>query len=216
MNGNGFIPISRASTDTVAWNLGRCDCGALKDRRAKGCRRCTRVGAEKWCSGCESTKPISAFYKRRDRGYHTRCRSCANTYQRTRNAAGKRPVRNYKRAAARITIRRQDPIYRLTERLRAAVRVAVKSAGGRKSARTFALLGCSVVEFRAHIEARWLPGMSWENWGRTRACWQLDHARPIASFDLTDPKQQAACFHFTNYQPLWAIDNARKGATWNG
>jgi hypothetical protein len=43
----------------------------------------------------------------------------------------------------------------------------------------------------------------------------LDHIRPIASFDLADARQQAACFHFTNYQPLWAPDNARKKAAWN-
>jgi hypothetical protein len=31
------------------------------------------------------------------------------------------------------------------------------------------------------------------------------------SFDLTDIEQQRLCFHFTNLQPLWKLDNLRKG-----
>jgi len=36
--------------------------------------------------------------------------------------------------------------------------------------------------------------------------------RPCASFDLADPEEQKKCFHWTNLQPLWALDNIRKGA----
>jgi hypothetical protein len=81
-----------------------------------------------------------------------------------------------------------------------------------KSARTEELLGCSVDDFMKYIESKWLPGMSWENWGTMRHCWQLDHIKPCASFDLSKPEDQRLCFHFTNYQPLWSIDNFRKGA----
>lgn len=63
-------------------------------------------------------------------------------------------------------------------------------------------------EFRAWLEARFLPGMSWDNRGE----WELDHKRPVASFDLTDPAQLAAAMHYTNLQPLWRSDNRRKGA----
>jgi HNH endonuclease. len=54
--------------------------------------------------------------------------------------------------------------------------------------------------------------MSWDNYGRDG--WHIDHIRPCASFDLTDPEQQRQCFHYTNLQPLWAADNIRKGAKW--
>jgi hypothetical protein len=96
------------------------------------------------------------------------------------------------------------------------VRAAVKRRNGRKAYRLTELLGCTIADFRAHIETRWLPGMTWENWGRKRGCWQLDHIRPVSSFDFTDPAQQFTCFHYTNYQPLWAIDNIRKGNKWPG
>ena len=42
--------------------------------------------------------------------------------------------------------------------------------------------------------------------------WHLDHIRPCADWDLTKPAEQAGCFHYSNYQPLWAKDNLSKGA----
>jgi len=41
--------------------------------------------------------------------------------------------------------------------------------------------------------------MTWENQGLYG--WHFDHIKP---FDLKDPVQQYLCFHYTNYQPLWA------------
>jgi hypothetical protein len=39
----------------------------------------------------------------------------------------------------------------------------------------------------------------------------VDHIKACTEFDLTDPAQQAICFHYTNLQPLWSVDNIRKG-----
>ena len=98
--------------------------------------------------------------------------------------------------------------YRIIEFLRARFRKAV-----RRSQRTGSAvrdLGCSIPEFQAHISVQFQPGMSWENWGD----WHLDHKRPLASFDLTDPEQVKLACHYTNYQPLWAVDNLVKGTVW--
>ncbi|AHM03043.1 hypothetical protein roselon_00603 [Roseibacterium elongatum DSM 19469] len=54
--------------------------------------------------------------------------------------------------------------------------------------------------------------MSWENRGE----WHVDHVRPLASFDLSDPGQQAQAFHFSNTRPLWAGDNLSKGSLHDG
>ena len=50
--------------------------------------------------------------------------------------------------------------------------------------------------------------MSWNNYGFDT--WHIDHIIPCDKFDLTDPKQQEQCFHYTNLQPLWAIENWQK------
>lgn len=57
-----------------------------------------------------------------------------------------------------------------------------------------------------------LPGMSWER----RSDIHIDHIRPCASFDLTDPEQQKQCFHYTNLKPLWARDNLLQSSSWEG
>ena len=77
-----------------------------------------------------------------------------------------------------------------------------------KSAKTCNLLGCTIPFFMKHIEKQFKSGMSWENQGQ----WHVDHIRPCASFDLTQPEQQRICFNYKNLQPLWAADNMKKGA----
>lgn len=104
--------------------------------------------------------------------------------------------------------RHTDPAYAMEVRLRNRLGELIRKSGARKAGNTVELLGCSVQQLVAHIESLFLPGMSWEN----RSQWHIDHKRPCKSFDLTDPVQQRACFHFSNLQPLWGPDNLRKGA----
>jgi hypothetical protein len=107
----------------------------------------------------------------------------------------------------RITKRRQtDSAFQITCSLRSRLSQAIKD--NPKSARTMELIGCSIIQLRAHLESKFTFGMSWENYGG----WHVDHIRPCVSFDLSNPAQQRECFHFTNLQPLWAIDNLKKGA----
>lgn len=102
--------------------------------------------------------------------------------------------------------RKNDPVYVLIRRERVRVYDALK--GIRKSAKTETLLGCSYDFFRGYIEGKFVENMAWDNIGE----WHIDHIRPLSSFDLTDIEQQKQAFHYTNQQPLWAIDNLKKGA----
>jgi hypothetical protein len=204
---NGFVPIKAMKPGDSAWNLSSCDCGAVKDARASICRGCfTTISATKDCPGCDRELPRSDFYSRSSGELIPRCKQCTNSRR--------SPRRTLYKIRSRAKRLKSDLNFRIYFNLSASVRIAVKKVGARKSARAEDLLGCSIQDFRRHIEALWLPGMTWSNWGRNDDEWQLDHIRPIASFDLTDPAQQVVCFHFSNYQPLWAPDNRRKGSTY--
>ena len=101
------------------------------------------------------------------------------------------------------------PLDKLLHQMRNLMRSYLR----RKSASTIDLLGCNAEKFRQHLEDQFVCGMGWEN----RPSWHMDHIRPCASFsDLEDnPAQQAACFFFGNFQPLWASDNYSKQDTWS-
>lgn len=100
-----------------------------------------------------------------------------------------------------------DPTFRLRNNLRSRLRLALK--GGVKSCSTVKLIGCPVELLRFHLETQFVAGMSWGNYGKM---WHVDHIRPCASFDLSDPEQQKQCFHYSNLQPLFVEDNLKKGA----
>ena len=67
-------------------------------------------------------------------------------------------------------------------------------------------LGCTIDELKRHLEAKFQPGMSWENYGK----WHIDHKVAISKFDLTDLEQLKIACNYMNLQPLWAADNIRK------
>lgn len=101
---------------------------------------------------------------------------------------------------------RRDPSFRLGMNLRRRIGLTLK--GENKSARTTELLGCPRVWLEIHLDSLFKPGMTWKNYGPV---WHIDHIKPCTKFDLTDPEQQKICFHWTNLQPLFAVENIRKG-----
>jgi hypothetical protein len=136
----------------------------------------------------------SETYKQKQSSYHRNWRS----------------LNKESRAAYQLEWERQKRSNDLNHRLKSCLRHRVQQAvkHGYKSASTLELIGCSIDQLRDHLEAQFLPGMSWANW--THDGWHIDHIRPCATFDLTDPVEQRRCFHYTNLQPLWAADNCAK------
>jgi len=96
--------------------------------------------------------------------------------------------------------------------LRDRVQKALKKYTNKKEKHTLEYLGCTLGELRVHLEKQFKDGMTWENQGK----WHIDHIRPCASFDLSKEDDISKCFHYTNMQPLWGVDNMEKGAKYDG
>lgn len=101
--------------------------------------------------------------------------------------------------------RKSNPSFIIECRLRARLTKLLRISKAPKYDTTFALVGCSIEFLRGYLQGMFKDGMQWNNI-------HIDHIRPLASFDLTDPDQQRQAFHFSNLQPLFAADNIRKGA----
>jgi len=97
--------------------------------------------------------------------------------------------------------------YYIARLLRTRVWTVLK--GIRKSKPTLTMLGCTLEQFRQHMQAQFKRGMAWNNMG---SHWHIDHIIPCSAFDLSKPEQQAICFHYTNMQPLEAKRNLAKRA----
>lgn len=179
----------------------------------------------KHCTKCSITKSIENFSKdsyRKD-GIRIICKACCseirkqyNTkpqviekrkqYQRT--IKNKETQRLYeKNNRDKINKRRKhrrdtDPLYRLSENIRAMIRKTLSR--NKQSFLTTDVLGCSFDDFKIYIENQFAEGMTWDN----RSEWHIDHIIPI-SFAKTE-NEVVLLNHYTNLRPLWANDNIIK------
>ncbi len=90
-------------------------------------------------------------------------------------------------------------------------------------------IGCSRQELKEHLEKQFKEGMNWDNYGPgyeidphthlpikidgkivRKKQWQIDHIRPVSSFNLTNPEDVSKINHYSNLRPLWAEENASK------
>ena len=104
----------------------------------------------------------------------------------------------------------EDISFQILGNIRSRVRGALKRNS--KSSKTFDLLGCDIVFLKQYLESKFKDGMCWENYGLKG--WHIDHIKPCSLFDFKNIEEQKQCFHYTNLQPLSAIDNLIKGKKW--
>ena len=95
--------------------------------------------------------------------------------------------------------RTTDVNYQLMTNLRTRLTQAIKHHAKRGSA--VRDLGCSIEFFNHYIAGKFIPGMTWENYGKV---WHLDHIIPLSSFNLENREEFLKACHYTNLQPLWA------------
>ena len=135
--------------------------------------------------------------------YHSK-----NIEKRSKYAKEYRNENREKRKEYISTKKKIDPTFRLALYIRGRFRLFLRSNNISKNNPTFELVGCGPKELKLHIEKQFLPGMSWDNYGRNT--WHIDHIIPLAKARTYEDVVQLRLMHYTNFQPLWAKDNMRK------
>lgn len=102
----------------------------------------------------------------------------------------------------------EDECFWLQHAIRSRLNIALRRNYAKGSAVDD--LGCSIQEFKKHIESQFVQGMSWAN--RGRGGWHIDHIIPLAAFDLSQESERKKACHYTNMQPLWESENLQKKA----
>lgn len=177
---------------------------------------CHSTVTVKICSACRVSKPLDNFTTSM-----SRCKTCraADARERYRKnptkvraintkweAANADRMRKY-RAAYMRSRAQTDVNFALTKRMRHRLWKALRGQGSWTECQT--LLGYTVEDLRRHLESQFQEGMSWDNFGE----WHIDHVVPLCSFhNLADMEEEfIEAWSLNNLQPLWAVDNLRKG-----
>lgn len=183
------------------------------------CRSCQRETKQKWVeNNREHVKEYSqredvreAARERDNKRYKEDEEYRLKTLERNRLRRQKEPAK-IKQRANESKRRKENINYRLRATLNTRLRQILRLQAICKEGSILELIGCSMGDFVKHIESLWTEGMCWENYGRNNDNWQLDHIIPCCSFDLNFPEEIKKCYHFSNVQPLWKLENASKGS----
>lgn len=193
---------------------------AARERRLAAARAYSlanreKIAAYKAAWKAENAERLAEYHRSyyEENGDKARARSCAwrvGNLERKRaaNRAWAAANPDKQRASERKSKhkRRRDPHVRVFKSVSEQIRVSLK--GKKDGASWEALLGYTRRQLASHIERQFLPGMSWENYGK----WHVDHILASSSFSFTsvDDPEFKACWSLSNLRPLWALDNVAK------
>lgn len=202
-----------------------CACRVDKEECFFGKNKATKDGLEKRCKQCRrdyalrtSEKNYARVKKRVTLKSDDVKRYQRNYYQQNKDRLSivnkKYYVNNKPKIMelAKVYIRERRKVdlqFKIKHCLRSRIQSALN--GSLKIDTTLNLIGCDILKLKEHLASLFNDGMNWDNYGE----WHIDHIKPCARFNLSDTDQQKECFHYTNLQPLWAIDNLKKSDKWD-
>jgi len=172
-----------------------------RDGFGHSCKVCRNKHYAEWRKN--NKKDIYA----RDKIWRENNKELRQEYNKRHQSENREHYREYHTQYARIK-RKDDLNYYLTSLLRTRLGNCFRYKNCLKAYKTIDLIGCSIPDFKKHIESQFKDGMTWDNRGREG--WEFDHIIPCSHYDLTDPDQQKECFFYMNIQPLWAKENRIK------
>lgn len=105
--------------------------------------------------------------------------------------------------------RKNDNLYKITLNIRSLIHMSLKKKGIKKNSKTSNILGCTFEEFKIHLESKFEPWMTWDNYGlyngELNYGWDIDHIIPNSS--ATTEEELLKLNHFSNLQPLCSYIN---------
>lgn len=76
------------------------------------------------------------------------------------------------------------------------------------------MLGYRYQDLIKHLENNFQLGMSWDNYGKGKDSWSIDHTRPVSSF--SEDEDISVINALSNLMPMWHSQNCSKGNKWEG
>ena len=151
------------------------------------------------------------YYRQKCRDYYIKHKeyNCARSikYAKEHRQEVRISKRNYERKR-----RRENIVYKLHSNIRAAISRCFQN----RQYKSFNLVqncGYALEDLKRHLESKFQEGMNWDNYGFGSDKWNIDHIIPIAAWNITSTKDESfkKCWGLNNLQPLWQIDNLKKG-----
>lgn len=169
------------------------------------CKTCAKGYYSNWLklnkeAKNQKTKQYKEVNKTQVRAYNLAWQDSNREYTKQKRKDNRKLRAQYERE-----VLSKRPEYKMRQALRKRLKLALKS--NKTSLKTLQILGCTMSFFKTYLESKFTEGMTWDNHGE----WHLDHIKPLASFDLTKDSEILKAGHYSNIQPLWAIDNLKKG-----
>jgi hypothetical protein len=192
-------------------------CNKLKNITLFGRNKNKKSGVSNRCKSCAVEQASRYYIAKKEQILEKKRNSLEiKAYKKQYDIVNKEKNREYSRNRSKEQKERKrlyeynrlqaDLNFKLKKNLRNRLWKAAK--GISRSISTLKLLGCSIEYLKEHLTSKFSSGMSWSNYGM----WHIDHIISCAKFDLTNETEQQKCFHYTNLQPLWAVDNFMKGS----
>jgi len=124
-------------------------------------------------------------------------------YQKNYELSDEQKQKSYEQVKKRY---KEDTAFKYRVSMSARLRAFYKSNNIKKTNSTFKIVGCTPEFLKKYLEKQFKPGMTHENHGTHG--WHIDHIIPLDK--ATTPELRAKICHYTNLQPMWAVDNIKK------
>lgn len=163
----------------------------------------------KICAGCKEELILDRFCtdKKSGDGKQSYCKKCKSA----KNAKYYKENPDKKKKPNRETVKKKSLRHYYKDRVNMnfSRRMRATLNGLKAGASWETLVGYTSLELKEHLESKFQPGMTWENYGQ----WHIDHIIPVSKFIIKSVKDESfkECWSLKNLQPLWWIDNLKKG-----